>query len=344
MSLLNDSIIDRKLEVERVTQQMHQLPADDLNPSRMVCNIAAELESFRPFESSDIAQSEAAVISEWNNCFFKPRGLQIVISGDKKDDQSILRHRNSCSENEAYTEHDVKELLGYTMINDDTISHFGENDHRPNSSLSIIDEYNIIGSLRKSRSCSECSSNEIEVYHSERPDIMISSRHKSLSETCLSSLSPQESHTRSNSPSSQKNYSSSSASISSIESLPDYDDLSLQQLKGVGRLLLDWVLKPELNPVMQIFQQVKQVLRNLQPEQDTTSKDDSDLQTAELRELFEKLKKCQKAERRKLRREKIKNTAAKRHQKRQQRKKLNKERYYRRKNKINKAAVKFEKR
>lgn len=81
MAGVNNSVADRKLKAELVDERMHRLTIGHDDRSRLnLSEVDAQLEPLRQeksMQSSDGSRHIEATISEWNNGFFNPRGVQI---------------------------------------------------------------------------------------------------------------------------------------------------------------------------------------------------------------------------------------------------------------------------
>jgi hypothetical protein len=85
IAAVNNDVADRKLQQELMEERMHQLSlalGDDKSRAD-ISEVDAQLSPLRQLLSSRSTESLStisATISEWNEGFFKPRGVQIVIS------------------------------------------------------------------------------------------------------------------------------------------------------------------------------------------------------------------------------------------------------------------------
>jgi hypothetical protein len=84
-AVVNNDVADRKLQQEIMDERMHLLSLGNDRKSRAdMSEVSAQLDPLRQPLSSRSTESLSALsstISEWNEGFFKPRGLHIVISG-----------------------------------------------------------------------------------------------------------------------------------------------------------------------------------------------------------------------------------------------------------------------
>jgi hypothetical protein len=82
MAEVNNDIADRKLQAELIVENMHQLDLNQADQARTTSSeVNAQLEHLRQQSFSSAAEKLRMVestIAEWNEGFFKPRGLQIT--------------------------------------------------------------------------------------------------------------------------------------------------------------------------------------------------------------------------------------------------------------------------
>jgi hypothetical protein len=80
---VNNDVADRKLQAEQIIENIHTLSLSPDDPSRSdTSEVDAQLEHLRQQSSPDAAKRLRMVgstISEWNEGFFRPRGLQITV-------------------------------------------------------------------------------------------------------------------------------------------------------------------------------------------------------------------------------------------------------------------------
>lgn len=83
-AIVNNDVADRKLQQEIMEERIHHLSLETDSKSRAdMSDVSAQLDQLRQplsCRSTEFLTAMPSTVSEWNEGFFKPRGLHIVIS------------------------------------------------------------------------------------------------------------------------------------------------------------------------------------------------------------------------------------------------------------------------